>query len=172
MKNNFIIICLLAGFMCGCNNSNSTQMSQQEKEITIEQRIRDVQTIEEASKLIDGTTWHYTENLSSSKIGFWVKVSFNNGQATSYYANPSDGQWTKSKESANYQIEEGRYSNTGERYIAVKWKGQGYMGLPCNYALILDSFQLAVQNALPDLDTFKMLPPDYGIMEFGDYEWD
>lgn len=134
-------------------------------------KLKYVARLENARELIDGTTWHYTENLSSSKIGFWVKVSFNNGQATSYYANPSDGKWTKSKENVNYQIEEGRYSNTGERYIAVKWKGQDNMGLPCNYALILGSFQLAVQSALPDLDTFKMLSPDYGTMEFGDYEW-
>lgn len=144
-----------------------------EVEIPVEQQLSNVKTIGEAKKLLPGTTWHYTENTSVSKIGFWVKVEFLDSICISYYAEPQDGKWTKSKETT-YTIEEGRFSNTGEKYIAVRWEAGGYKGLPCKYAIVLNNHQFAVTSALPPLGgySYSRPEPDYGEMEFGDYSWD
>lgn len=152
----------------------SRSVSDEKEEKTLDEKIKEAKTIEEIKELIDGTTWHYTENTSNSQIGFWIKVEFKDGYYTNYYASPSDGKWTL-KGQGVYKIEEGRFSNSGEKYIAVKWEGGGYNGWPSKFALIPANCQLAVTSAVPSLDRlnnpYKIEEPSYGIMEFGDYSW-
>lgn len=152
-------------------------------EKSLEQKIREAQTVEEVRKLLNGTTWHYTENLSNSQIGCWLKVEFRNGQYTSYYASPSDGHWTKSK-TGTYSIDEGRYSNTGTKYIAVEWEGDifaSYTTIPCEFKMTTDDFELHLFSSFLDHINTSLHGYYYnaehggthytGKMEFGDYLW-
>ncbi len=175
----------------GCKKTASPKDEEVKVEETkpIYEQIKEAQSCEEASRLIDGTTWHYTENLSTSNIGGWVKVSFKNGHYTTYHARPADGKWTKGGEGI-YHITEGRYSNTGEKYISVSWEGDmsiEFLTVPCQFTLTLDNFQLHVGSNLIDgmstlNDRFAGRSYQYsamrkkmdlvGTMEFGDYSWD
>ena len=152
-------------------------------EKSVDQKIREAKTVAEVRRLIDGTTWHYTEDLSYSKIGCWLKVVFRGGQYTCYYAKPSDGKWTKSK-SGTYKIEEGRYSNTGEKYISVKWDGDifaEFMAVPCEFEMTTDNFTVHVFSSFTDHMNTALHGHYYtatrgrthgsGQMEFGDYTW-
>lgn len=162
-------------------------------QVSIESKIKNVKTKVEAEKLINGTTWHYTENLSTSEIGNWIKVTFNNGKYITYYANPADGEWTKGGE-GSYKIEEGRYSNTGEKYISVLWEGdmivERMIPLSCEFALTLDNFQLNITSKMLDgishmnnlFSGMDFTSAHYsaatrkkanwtGQMKFGDYIW-
>ena len=182
----FIVIGgLLSYFSMTKSDYNMVEEMQQEK--TLENKIKEAKNIEEVKKLIDGTTWHYTENLSSSAIGSWIKVTFSNGMFTAYYALPSDGQWTKGG-SGEYEIVDGRYANTGDKYLSVAWedkmKLEGWLTTPCQFMLTLDNFQLHVGSKFMDglaaANSFLEHGNSYNIpekmnltgkMEFGDYTW-
>lgn len=159
---------------------NKEAITERESQVSEMQRrkskLEAVTTTEEARNLLDGTVWHYTKNLSDpdEHIGLWFKVEFHGNTYTHYRAKPSDGAWTKDKE-GTYEITEGRYSNSGEKYIAVKWDGGSAYGWPSHFALTFGNFQLAVTSAVPSLDSrSRYSGPQiyYGQMEFGDYEWD
>ncbi|MCD7721666.1 MAG: TM2 domain-containing protein [Prevotellaceae bacterium] len=168
-----VFVSIMLQIVARCAGGGNTETASTQ---SLEQSLQNVTTVEEAERLIDNTTWHYTADTSSDDIGFWVKVTFKNGRYTSYYANPSDGRWTQQGEGA-YEIKEDRYSNTGEKYISVHWDGGGYNGFPCKYALVLNNFQFAVTSAVPAINPysyshrFETPSPDYGFMELGDYEW-
>ena len=83
---------------------------------------------------------------------------------------------------------EGRYANTGNKYLSVTWedemKFEGWLTTPCQFMLTLDDFQLHVGSKFMDglAATSSYLkhgnpyyPPDKmdlrGEMEFGDYTW-
>ena len=131
---------------------------------------------EELRCLLDGTVWTYTGNLSSysDKFGYWVRVQFDGETVFQSWAFPSDGKWGGTK-TDTYMITKGYYSNTGEKYIAIKWNGPGSYGLPCEYSLIPREMQLYARSALPSLE-----PSNYGKKEsfksvcvsFGDFHWD
>lgn len=147
-----------------------------------EKKIQKASTTDEVRQLINGTTWHYTENLSNSQIGCWLKVEFKDGQYTSYYAQPDDGKWTKDQ-SGSFEIKEGRYSNTGERYISVCYDGNIVLPqigttIPCKIQITTDNFQLNVQsNYLTMLDRMSGGSGVghhmnlTGTMKYGDYSW-
>lgn len=185
-KNYPIIVSLFISMMlCGCGNSQNQSAS---IEKSIPAKISEATSVAEACNLLNGTTWHYTENLSTSEIGCWLKVSFNNGQYVSYYAMPSDGKWTEGGR-GEYEISEGRYSNTGEKYIAVNWKGkakQEWLDYDAEFALTLDNFQLNVgseqMDAIAHLNNINKYGfggaafrrtkySATGVMDFGDYNW-
>lgn len=170
-----------------CNGGNNTDSisdnnTTTQQEISIEDRVRNAQSIDEVNQLLNGTTWHYTENLDDSDIGCWIKVEFNNGNYTSYYALPSDGQWTRD-ESGVYELKEGYYSNTGEKYISVHWDGNiknPRLGLtiPCDMALTIDhdAVQLNVHSSQIDAVLYNghgSIKPIImtGQMEYGDTQW-
>ena len=149
----------------------------------IKHKLQTATTIEEARELIDGTVWHYTKNTSDpdDQIGFWMKVEFHGDTYTHYRADPSDGEWEKVRE-GTYEIVEERYSNTGEKYIAVKWDGSETL-LPLQISLSLETFRFAATTkelSLPSPDyiygniyrTPKPAQTRYGYMELGDYEWE
>ena len=157
------------------NSESYSKTSEESSSKTTYDKLSIVSSVEEAKSLIDGTTWHYTENTDISEIGFWIKVEFSNGSYKSYYAKPSDGTWTKGGE-GQYQIEEGRFSNTGGKYIAVKWEGGDCYGLPADYTLVLNNCQLKVVSQMPPSTDayYNMYHPNAsgaGFMELGDYEW-
>lgn len=144
-------------------------------------KIREASTKEEVRQLLNGTTWHYTENLDNSHIGCWLKVEFKDGKYTSYYALPSDGKWTKDT-SGSFELNEGRYTNTGRRYISVYYKGniknpQLGLTIPCEIEFTTDDFQLNVHS--PEIDAvlhdgsglIKRVDMK-GTMEYGNYSWD
>ena len=172
------------------NNQTSTPQNQTSTpQKSIPERIMEATAQEEVSSLLNGTTWHYTEDLSKSEIGGWLKVVFNDGQYTTYYANPSDGAWTEGGR-GTYNVSEGRYANTGGKYFAVSWEGTmkfDYLEIPCEMTMTIDKagFQLNVGSSLmrgmnnltmgiqegayynaTHNQTYK------GMMEFGDYSWD
>lgn len=155
----------------------------------IDKKIKAAKSVEEVAQLLNGTVWHYTENLSNSQIGCWIKVAFANGQYTTYFAQPADGKWTEGG-NGKYEIIEGRYTNTGKKYIAVAWNGNmkvEFLTIPCEFFLTLDQFQLNVGSSLVDgmanmNDRFAgrsyqesaMRKKTHwtGQMEFGDYAWE
>ena len=177
------LILSIALFFCmiatSCSNSSKSKVAQR-YEKTVPEKLKEAKSIQEVEQLIDGTTWHFTENLSISEIKGWCKVSFNNGQYTTYYAKPSDGKWTEGGH-GRYVVSEGRYSNTGEKYIAVSWEGDmqvDWLPLPCEFTLTMDNFQLVIGSSLSDhlrrmqnrWDTSS--PKMRGYMSYGDYNWD
>lgn len=131
---------------------------------------------EELRCLLDGTVWTYTGNLSSysDKFGYWVRVQFDGETVSQSWAFPSDGKWGGAK-TDTYMITKGYYSDTGEKYIAIKWNGPGSYGFPCEYSLVPREMQLYARSALPSLE-----PSNYGKKEsfksvrisFGDFHWD
>ena len=168
-----VIIATLASESSGSSASGSS----------IKHKLQTATTIEEARELIDGTVWHYTKNTSDpdDQIGFWMKVEFHGDTYTHYRADPSDGKWEKVRE-GTYEIVEERYSNTGEKYIAVKWDGSETL-LPLQISLSLETFRFAATTkelSLPSPDyiygniyrTPKPAQTRYGYMELGDYEWE
>ena len=77
-------------------------------------------SVKQAEKNIDGTVWTYVEP-SDEFMHKWVRMSFKNGKVYYQEASPSDGQWPN-PEIMDYQVQEKRYSNNGEKYIGVTWK--------------------------------------------------
>lgn len=170
-----------------CNDrNNATTQSYSDSDIvsedmnSVEDKIKNAKTIEDVRNNLNGTIWHYTENLDNSDIGCWIKVEFNNGRYTSYYALPSEGKWTQDK-TGTYEIQEGRYSNTGERFIVVLWEGNiknPHLGLtiPCEMALTTDDFKINIHSSHIDAVLYngrgmKKQIIMKGQMEFGDYFW-
>lgn len=193
-----VLVVIIAGAVCWRENSSikygiqypNAELASEEIEEIIPEKIKKATSLEEIGNLIDGTTWHYTENLTTSEIGGWLKVSFEEGRYITYYAKPSDGQWTKGGE-GKYDISEGRYSNTGKKYFAVEWKGDmNFEGitLPCEMVMTISggNFQLNVKSSFVNsMNALTMginkaayyaashKPKIYtGEMEFGDYSWD
>lgn len=170
----FVAIVVVGVAMVSCGNQTSKSATK-----SVVDKLNSATTVDEVERLLDGTTWHYTENLSHSEIQGWCKVSFNNGLYTTYYAKPSDGKWTKGGE-GKYEVYEGRYSNTGEKYIAVSWEGKmqvDWLVLPCEFTLTMDNFQLVIGSSFSDSlrrlnnmwDTSS--PKMRGYMTYGDYDW-
>lgn len=149
-------------------------------EAPIDVQIQNAKTPEEVRTLLNGTTWHYAENLSKSEIEGWFKVRFEGDNYIAYTALPSDGVWTET-ERGKYKISEGRFSNTGEKYICVEWKSKlkvDYLDIPCEFALATNNFQVRVTSSF--LDGMSRINniystkhyAKYGVMGFGDYVWD
>ena len=182
------IIVVACCLLTNCSKSKNTQ-SVAVIEKPIPEKLMESQNIKEISNLLNGTTWHYTEDLTTSEIGGWLKVKFNNGQFVTYYATPQDGKWTEGGR-GKYEVSEGRYANTGEKYYAVSWEGKmmfDRLDLPCEMVMTIGKkgFQLnvtsSVFNAMKAI-TMGVNEAAYyaathkdqvfsGRMEFGDYEW-
>lgn len=116
-------------------------------------------SIEEVRQLINNTTWHYTPNTSDpgEHIGYWFKVSFNDGRYTLYRSYPSDGEW-RNKEEGAYEVFEDRFSNTGTRFIGIRLLDEMF-----NFVLIPSECQISVGFGREKY---------YGQIEYGDYLWD
>lgn len=187
-----IILVVFISVIVLSNNSSKTvkdSLISMVEEKTIPEKLQESHDIKEISNLINGTTWHYTEDLSTSKIGGWVKVEFKNGQFITYYAAPQDGKWTEGGR-GNYKVSEGRYTNTGGKYYSVFWEGKmkfDWLELPCEMAMTIDNngFQLHVSSSVMkamNAVTMGVTDAAYynathnqvysGKMEFGDYNWE
>ena len=172
-KKGFLIAAVVA-VIIGCGvlfaifSSDSNPIIQQTRDIpSVETELQNVQTVQEAKQLIEGTVWEHTVNTDESELGYWVKVEFANGRYKTFYMNPSDDDWSNGGE-GTYEIKEGKFANTGEKYIAVYWEGGGYLGWPTKYALVLNNFQITVQSALPDPDalfSYEPQPTSNGFMK-------
>lgn len=170
---------------CGNNETTSQQTVPQK---TIPEKIMEANSVQEIKNLIDGTTWHYTENLDNSEIGGWLEVKFKNGEYITYYAQPSDGKWTEGGR-GKYEVSEGRYSNTGSKYYAVSWKGDMKITpftIPCEMTMTMDKdgFQLNVGSSLMNgMNSLTMGIKEAayynathknvftGRMEYGEFSW-
>lgn len=169
-----LLIAAVVAVIIGCGvlfaifSSDSNPIIQQTRDIpSVETELQNVQTVQEAKQLIEGTVWEHTVNTDESELGYWVKVEFANGRYKTFYMNPSDDDWSNGGE-GTYEIKEGKFANTGEKYIAVYWEGGGYLGWPTKYALVLNNFQITVQSALPDLDalfSYEPQPTSNGFMK-------
>ena len=176
-KKGLLIAAIVAVMVVGCGvlyasfSNGSDPVTQQIRNVpSVEAKLRNVATAEEARQLVEGTVWEHTVNTDESELGFWVKVEFANGRYRSYYMQPSDEDWTGGGE-GRYEIREGKFANTGEKYIAVYWEGRGYRGWPMKYALVLNNFQITVQSAVPDLDvlySYEPQPTSSGFMKLVD----
>lgn len=179
-KKGVIISIIIAIVIIGCcilfailqgQEKDSNQITQQSRDIpTIEANLQNVTTIQDAKQLIEGTVWEHTVNTDESELGYWVKVEFANGRYKTFYMNPSDEDWTNGGEGV-YEIKDGKFSNTGEKYIAVYWEGGGCLGWPMKYALVLNNFQITATSVLPDLDalfSYEPRPTYSGFMKLVD----
>ena len=183
-----LLSCLLLIGIVSCGNNKSTSDTDTTdtvnttaiKKKSITEKMQEATTIDEVKQLLNGTTWHYTENLDNSEIGCWIKVEFNGNNYTTYYALPSEGQWTKAQ-TGTYTVKECRYVNTGKKYISIHWDGsiknpQLGIILPCDMAFTSDDFGLRVHS--PQMDAvlydgrgmMKQIIMN-GTMEYGDYKW-
>ena len=139
-------------------------LDEMEKSITLN-NLKNVKSVNEFEELIDGTTWHFTQNLNKTEIPCWIMVTFDNGKYKTYYANPSDGYWTEGG-NGEYVVEESRYSNTGEKFYVIVWEGQ---------MQLIKGFDISGTFALTHNGEFYIHPfvgpVVSGIMEYGNYEW-
>lgn len=181
----FIIIIPVIAIKTG---SEKTSPEETVPEETVLGKIAEANSVQEISNLINGTTWHYTEDLKYSDIGCWLKVKFHNGSYTTYYAQPMDGEWTEGGR-GTYEVGEGRFRNTGGHYYRIDWKGDmkfNYIEIPCEMTLSIskDGFRLHVGSSLmrqANALTMGANASAYynathnqtysGKMEFGDYTW-
>lgn len=189
MKKLLTILSVLLLVSCGSQSSQKPTVEspvEEEKvvEIPLDQKIRNASTVDEVRQLIDGTTWHHTKNLNDSKVGCWLKVKFENGRFTHYYALPSDGQWTQAG-TGTYKVTEGRFADSGERYIAVEWEGKikaDFLTIPFEYKLVTNNFEIHLFSSLMDgMDRLQNGHYAHAMrgnthyvdtMELGDYSWD
>lgn len=89
-----------------------------------------IQDTESAQKFLLGT-WTYTDPIDSNNqyIGGWIKWSIHaNGTLEAFYASPREDSWGK-PEYKNYEIFSDKYSDTGERYFAIRPKGGAEMAI-------------------------------------------
>ncbi len=163
-----VVVIIGCGVLFALLNETSNPNKQQTNDIpSVEAKLHNVRTIQEAKQLIEGTVWEHTVNTDESELGYWIKVEFANGRYKTFYMNPSDEGWTNGGEGV-YEIKEGKFANTGEKYVAVYWEGGGYKGWPMKYTLVLNNFQITVQSAVPDLDalySYRPQPTSSGFMK-------
>ena len=79
-------------------------------------------TIEGVREFIQNEVWTYTDPIEEGeKFNMWCRIVFKDGKVYYYQVSPSKGEWGE-PHICDYTIEEGRYSNTGEKYVAIRWK--------------------------------------------------
>lgn len=148
----FATFCIIGFCMASCNNSNVSgpvEDSDSVEEIAVQKSFA---TVDDVQRNIEGTIWTYTE--VGSKL--WFKLVFRNGMADFYCSFPAKGEWGEPSASYCYTIEEHRYSNTGERYVAVDMK-RDYSDEHWCYQLIPENGQASFGFGNP----FIMNPTDY-----------
>ncbi len=173
----------VAAFLYKGDNDVVKSEPVQSRKPSVEAQLRTATSVDEVEKLINGTTWHSTPNLTTSNMEGWVQVKFSQGTFSCYTANPSDGKWTYAG-SGRYDIGEGRFANTGEKYVYISWKADykvsPSMKLPCTYTFIPLNRQI---NVACDMlyHAMRGLSGDYygdagnngnvGMMVLGEYHW-
>lgn len=124
MKKLVFIIVLPIILLCACNNNTGnngydTQADYGQSkpapkaELTPKEKFA---TIESTKKYIENTVWTYTK---PGQLETWKKLEFKNGKAYEYLTYPSSGSWGEVREVLSYKLKEERYSDTGEKYIAI-----------------------------------------------------
>lgn len=79
-------------------------------------------TIEGVREFIQNKVWTYTDPIEEGeKFNMWCRIVFKDGKVYYYQVSPSKGKWGE-PHICDYTIEEGRYSNTGEKYVAIRWE--------------------------------------------------
>lgn len=169
---SIILLFIVSVIVISCDVNNNKI-----KEEAITEKLEKVNSVEEFKKLLNGTTWHYTEPLNSSKIGCWLKVEFSGDEYTFYYANPSDGKWTMDNK-GKFEISESRYHNTGEKFYKVTFEGGilGPSGTVCDENAEINFtnecyfhiHSLVLSILIADGKTNALV----GKAEYGDYSWD
>lgn len=69
---------------------------------------------------IEGTEWTYMDEFSGTG-DYWHRLQFKDGKVYHYEVFPSKGNWGEPTVSS-YSIVEGRYGNTGQKYIGIEWE--------------------------------------------------
>jgi len=110
----FIILCYGIMFTTSCNFGANTKKSDTETKPAIAYGVIP-SSLESAKEQIKNTTW-----VASPRGESWFKVFFKgDGTYTCWYAEPGNGEWCNTPITGNYEVREGRYSDTGERFYAV-----------------------------------------------------
>ena len=138
--------------LSACNNNSEYNDSESQYEPSQAEKYA---TIESTRKYIENTTWTYTERGAN----FWYKLEFKNGKVYEYMSFPAKGEWGEPyKIFTSYEIEERRFSDTGEKFIAVSFYEEGESHSYCSLA--------------PKQGSFKILFDQYDNMKPTDYVWD
>lgn len=98
---------------------------------------RDFSTVEKARQNIEGTIWTYTKVIGEDDtFNLWCRLVFRDGKLLYQAVSPSRGDWGEPTV-CDYTIDEERYSNTGERFIAIHWHTSlmGYSFVPATRAI-------------------------------------
>jgi len=96
-----IIIAIILGSCC-----NNSKLVYSEKDV---------------EKLVKGTTWSVTDKTVKGYKGLWLKYELKKDHtAIVYYANPSEGKWTRFTGSSTWKTISGRFSDTGNEYYGVE----------------------------------------------------
>lgn len=177
-KISILLLLIVSVIVISCDGkSNKTEKEPTKKE-SITEKLEKVNNVEEFKKMLDGTTWHYTEPIDNSEIGCWIKLEFKGNEYTSYYARPSDGEWTLSKKGI-FDVDEKRYANTGEKFYLAICEGEiiGATGsrftAPANiYFTNYSEFYVSSEVVNAVLGNRKNKPMYSSKAEYGDYSWD
>ncbi|MBR1934157.1 MAG: zinc ribbon domain-containing protein [Prevotella sp.] len=99
-------------------------------------------TVDDVRRNIEGTVWTYTEIIGDDdSYDRWCRLRFDEGRLLFYEVSPSKGEWGE-PHVCDYEVEEARYSNTGERYIRICWHGP-----LVNYSFVPETASLYWQSS-------------------------
>ena len=175
---SLILLLLVSVIFVSCDMKNTKDEKTIAKKETIKEKVKKVKSVNEFIKLLNGTTWHYTESLSNSEIGCWLKLEFSGDEYTLYHALPGDGKWTLNNKGKLYDCGESRYSNTGKKYFYVTCRGEILNStkyrfkIPAEIAITNNHQLLVFSEEIDALIGNGRETTLRGIIDYGDYSWD
>lgn len=132
----FLVMIVISGFVVYYSViSTIIDDSDKKEELRELRHIEMYSSVDSVSKNINSTFWTFTEDLSTvDGVDYWYRLHFKDGKLYFYEVSPSEGNWGEPLVT-NYEIEERRYSNNGEKYVCVTWNGSpgfSYTLVPLN----------------------------------------
>ena len=122
-----VLLCLCSFISCVSNGSESSAK---------------ISSIEDTQKHINGKTY-----MATPRGDVWFKITFEGDNFTLWKALPSEGSWGEPAMRGTFNISEGRYSDTGQRYYMVRLIDRNadtdYIPLDC---WDFDIMQMALYN--------------------------
>ena len=118
------VLILILGCLSSCTSNSGTKDKEVENFVAPAPKQPTYDTKEEIISNLNGSVWTFTEpvNVFSNVLleSRWTRLEFKNGKVYIQRALPSDGSWGD-PETKDYEVFDGRYSDTGEKYAAVKF---------------------------------------------------
>lgn len=140
-----VIVSVIGFFLISMNASNDAKPVAKSDEVPITTSLmhanREFNTVDGVRKGIDGTIWTYTNVIGENdNFNVWCRLEFRDGKLYYQEVSPSEGEWGE-PQICEYVIGERRYSNTGRRYVDIRWTNSliDYSFIPETHSLCWSS---------------------------------